>query len=232
MAVDDFTRICSKCRQDLPMSMFSRKNGGHAHYCKPCHKEYAKQHYDGGYKRIAVQNSTEWRRANPERWQEYQRQYYLTNKADHLVYSVEWSKKNPERRKVNYTKSRQNNLAVYRAREAAYRARNRAACNERINAWKAENKPLLAEYSRRRQAAIIKAVPPWSNQEAMRAFYIEAERLRKETGSDWHVDHIIPLTSKLVCGLHCEANLQVLPGKENLRKNNRYWPDMPNSGNV
>jgi hypothetical protein len=42
-----------------------------------------------------------------------------------------------------------------------------------------------------------------------------------------HVDHIVPLVSKFVCGLHCEANLQLLPGPENQRKGNRVWPDMP-----
>jgi hypothetical protein len=43
---------------------------------------------------------------------------------------------------------------------------------------------------------------------------------------EYHVDHIVPLTSDLVCGLHCEANLQIAVGKDNIAKNNRWWPDM------
>jgi hypothetical protein len=41
------------------------------------------------------------------------------------------------------------------------------------------------------------------------------------------VDHVVPLKSPLVCGLHCEANLELIPANDNFRKGNRHWPDMP-----
>jgi len=52
-------------------------------------------------------------------------------------------------------------------------------------------------------------------------------RAFRKYGYDFHVDHIVPLKSPLVSGLHTEANLRLLPGAENRSKHNRFWPDMP-----
>lgn len=79
----------------------------------------------------------------------------------------------------------------------------------------------------RRKRAKEKATPFWADIEKMRVIYKQAQVMSLQTGVRHHVDHIVPLTSDLVCGLHNEFNLRVIPGKENLRKHNREWPDMP-----
>lgn len=56
-----------------------------------------------------------------------------------------------------------------------------------------------------------------------------ARKLRQETGIEYQVDHVIPIQSPVVCGLHWEGNLQVIPKLANVLKSNRFWPDMPGS---
>jgi hypothetical protein len=50
--------------------------------------------------------------------------------------------------------------------------------------------------------------------------YWLAKDLEKVSGEEYHVDHIIPLAGKDVCGLHVPWNLQVLPADVNMSKNN------------
>lgn len=48
-----------------------------------------------------------------------------------------------------------------------------------------------------------------------------AKQRESLTGIKWHLDHIIPLQSDLVCGLHVWNNFQLLPARDNIRKSNR-----------
>lgn len=73
----------------------------------------------------------------------------------------------------------------------------------------------------------IKATPKWANLEKIEEFYEQAKEVSIQTGIAHSVDHIVPLTSGLVCGLHVESNLRVIPHLENISKKNYYWPDMP-----
>ena len=76
--------------------------------------------------------------------------------------------------------------------------------------------------SRERQSC-----PDWANTFFMREAYELSSLRTKLTGIKWHVDHIVPLQSKIVCGLHCERNLQVIPAVKNMSKKNNVWPQMP-----
>jgi len=92
---------------------------------------------------------------------------------------------------------------------------------ERVAKWAKENPGKAAARVQRRKARILKATPQWADLSAIRSIYETASEL------GLHVDHIVPLRSPLVCGLHCEANLRMLQATDNLRKGNRWWPDAP-----
>ena len=85
-----------------------------------------------------------------------------------------------------------------------------------------EQKGKWVAYVVARQKRIKKATPSWTDLTAIKQFYVEAQRLTRETGIPHEVDHIIPIQGKLVSGLHVPANLQILTEKENQIKNARY----------
>jgi hypothetical protein len=104
-----------------------------------------------------------------------------------------------------------------RAKMAVYRAENR----EKRNAYKAERRRYVRD-----------ATPAWATSADFEDFRTIALMFRIYTGQPYDVDHIVPLRGKVlgklaVCGLHCDANMTVVPGSENKRKANRLWPDMP-----
>ncbi|MGE5524340.1 MAG: hypothetical protein ACM3SS_11540 [Rhodospirillaceae bacterium] len=135
-----------------------------------------------------------------------------------------------------------------KARQAVrdWRARNRELDRARARAWYHANRERVAEDHRKRarewwsnnrhrsnekrmayHARKINATPKWANKFFIQEAYHLAQLRTEMTGIPWQVDHIVPLRSKVVCGLHVERNLQVIPRSANYSKGNRRWPDMP-----
>ena len=134
----------------------------------------------------------------------------------------------------------------------AWQAKNIERRREIANAWRKRNyntKTVAVTFSRwyqktkingkyanmvargaRRRAVESRATPSWANPFFIAEAYDLAHRRTRMTGMVWHVDHVVPLQSNVVCGLHVEHNLSCIPAFENLSKHNRHWPDMPTTG--
>jgi hypothetical protein len=97
-----------------------------------------------------------------------------------------------------------------------------------VKSWRAEyyraNPHLKNVNTAKRRAQKLQATPPWADTAAIKAIYEQASFMSKVLGEKQHVDHIIPLQGKKVCGLHVAANLQILSATDNLKKSNKLLP--------
>jgi len=127
-------------------------------------------------------------------------------KKDHILeVNNKWKEENKERYDFLHTRWKENNREKMREVWRNYNKRNPSKCN-------ANNRKYFASK--------LQAIPLWIEISSIKLLYKEASELSLE------VDHVVPLRSKYVCGLHCLSNLQLLTKEENRSKNNRYWPDM------
>jgi len=70
----------------------------------------------------------------------------------------------------------------------------------------------------KRRAAKLNATPKWANLQVIKNIY-------KNCPEGYEVDHMIPLQSDEVCGLHVENNLQYLTKKQNTSKGNKLMKE-------
>lgn len=144
---------------------------------------------------------------------------------------------------IKEKKYREDNKDRIKQRKAIYYLDNKEYILNRCSIYRTNNKEKYLEYSRkwrksdidryrklslkqtslrraRKLQATFNEMSEW-HQFLLDEIYDLSYLRSKITGIIWHVDHIIPLKSKLVCGLHHPNNLQVIPATENLRKGNR-----------
>lgn len=76
----------------------------------------------------------------------------------------------------------------------------------------------------KRAIRMQQATPEWGSKAAIKQIYAHRDDLNRRCPhlGPFHVDHVVPIMGRLVCGLHVEFNLRVIPQKENLEKSNKF----------
>ena len=146
---------------------------------------------------------------------------------------VEWAKGNETR--SEYFKQYNQSEASQKAKKEYYernkeqviaRAAARPVDQRRLHRekYKSQNPELYKAFTSVRRRRHKNATPKWITADQkldMRMLYLKAQELTKMTGERYVVDHIIPLISPDVCGLHVPWNLRVITQEENLKKSNK-----------
>lgn len=193
---------CTKCGQVKPLAEFHRKpsaGDGCTSKCKVCRN----------------QESLAWHWANREKHLAMNKARYEGDPEKARARTAQWRAKNPEAARVALVEWRKKNRDHVRSEDA-----------KRLKKWKASNRWVTNADSMRRYAAKGQAAPSWCDHAEVKAIYQRAHHLR-QSGQDVQVDHLVPLRSPLVCGLHVPANLAIVPTEHNMKKGNRVWPEMP-----
>jgi len=125
-------------------------------------------------------------------------------------------------------KYKQLNKEKVRGQGRQYYSNNIDAYRARKKRWRATNPEKHCAGEAKRRAQKLFATPTWLTVEHHAEIvlcYEEAFALKLYTGQDYHVDHIVPLQGKNVCGLHVPWNLQVILARDNLSKGNKHVDD-------
>lgn len=154
----------------------------------------------------------------------YQQAWYQANKERHLAKGKAYLEQNRDARreyeKVWYSENRDRYLSVCKS----YRDRNREVVREKDRSRYAKEAYRYLSQSRKRESSQRQRTPVWYGEFDQFVFeeaYSLAKLRENATGIDWHVDHMLPLRSRKVSGLHVGLNAQVLPAEMNLAKCNK-----------
>lgn len=204
-------KTCTKCKVLKENQAFSRHKGMKdllQPRCKVCLGIEKKLVYLANKEKIRAEAKVKYQ-DNRENILLQKKDYALRNKEVLKIkkreYYVEKKEAILEKRRDFYLENK-DKLKIYKK---DYRSKNKGKCNA-LGAKK---------YARK-----VQATPKWLTKEHLNEIdriYIKAKEMEKETGIKYHIDHIVPLRGKTVCGLHVPWNLQILTAEENSRKSNK-----------
>lgn len=193
-------KLCGSCKTEKIFTDFNKNKkskDGYQSICRSCSKDIQKEYYKQYYARIR------------ENKIESSRKYYEENKAEILESRKEYQKQYYE-----------NNIEKF----LEYYEKNKEKICTRTKKYRESNKDKILARNAKRRADKIKATPKWLSKEQLLEisfYYWLCGLMSEDNDIKYHVDHIVPLQGKDVCGLHVPWNLQILEASENIRKSNK-----------
>lgn len=165
-----------------------------------------------------------YREANREKLAAREKAYYETNREKYLAQMIARHKANREKRLAQMKARYKDNREKAAAQMKVWRLANQKKAAAQKKAWQLSNSDKVNASTAKRRSQKLQATPRWMTKEdfaAIQEWYEIAKDLQWLSEEPLHVDHIIPLQGKEVCGLHIAANLQILPASMNIRKGNK-----------
>jgi hypothetical protein len=219
------TKTCKICAQVKLLSLFPKHKeakDGHLNFCKVC--KYAE------VKAYRTENSDDLK-AKRNQLRDSQgrttREKYLAKIRAHPMGIPETSIAREARVKAEEAENKKRYYAANKEQIKAKKAAHRKteAYKKTQSIWVEKNRAVIVARVSKRNAAKLKRTPAWLTEFDLlkiKCLYQLAAMRNRESGYDWHVDHIIPLQGEFVSGLHVPNNLRVIPAVDNRRKNNLY----------
>lgn len=154
------------------------------------------------------QKSKQYYQNNKEDQNKYRKQYYQNNEKQLKQYHKQYNKQYRQNNKKQFKQYYQNNKQYHKQ-------------------WHQDNPHKRLEYSKIRNTRLEDAIPSWFEEDKIKLLYQKRDELNKQWGTNFEVDHIIPINPKdrSVCGLHCWSNLQLLDKSLNSSKGSTYQTD-------
>jgi hypothetical protein len=189
-------KLCVTCKAEKSLSEFYKRKDspdGYRNDCKDCRQVNALKNY---YDRHDANKSR-------------MKKTHANKIAKNPNFYAEWYEKNRDKDLEKSKLAYQENAEDRKAKQRLWSKTNRGTANALSKNYKLKK---------------INATPKWLSESQLlhiKCKYQLAAMLNIHGVEPWHVDHIVPIRGKDVCGLHVPWNLRVIPAKENMTKGNR-----------